>query len=95
MKGASVTAGLIILLSLSVTGTALLAYWYVLTLGAIKETSGRFERIEAMRARSRALAKEATEYGRTHPEILTMLESYGFIRVHDVLSEDTTEEGGG
>jgi hypothetical protein len=92
MKGASVTAGLIILLSLSVTGTALLAYWYALTLGAINKTSERFARIEETRARSQALAREATEFGRTHPEILTLLEAYGYVRVHDVLSDDAIEE---
>ena len=83
MNRSSVTAGLIILLALCVMGTAVLAYWYVISIRNLSTVQMRLveeqRTVQADREKVRALLNDLAAYGRTNQAIVPLIQSLGGI----------------
>lgn len=77
MQKNTITAGLIILLALSVMGTALLSYYYVLSLRNLSQARNEIWAIQQRQTRVNGLLRETLVYSRTNADILPLLEEAG------------------
>lgn len=79
MNRSSVTAGLIILLALCVMGTAVLSYYYVISirnLSTVQMSLIEEQRtVQADREKVRALLNDLAAYGRTNQAIVPLIQS--------------------
>jgi len=81
MNKSIVTAGLIILLTLSVMGTAFLSYYYVLTIRDLGRSQINIVAIQQKQNQVNALIHDAVTYSKTNQAILPILNSLDKISI--------------